>query len=349
MNRSVCRLYLHVGVVGTASAWLVLLMLALKWGERYGELTVDEPGRLSLSAALVEGFWRRIDDPSLWAVIVAGVSGLWMLRAANKLTRVAPALNVSWIKRWQGWRHWLGAAILCSGIYLAACAAKSETFWYMNKTEHAKYAVTAIPLIQRIEGVANLFAIVLATSLFPPALRLLDALRVTIAASVGTAPSIHLLKAGTALANIGAMPVSLLAFAALNQSIFKVVVGQPIDAAAIDLISGIAGAMLICWPMLALTVCCWRSSMKLNPELGVLKVLHMPLWVICVFLGHRRLRPPCWITQPSALSPGVAKSLYALANRAMSLGSFVALWYDPKAPAARTGPPHCYPPQSNCQ
>jgi hypothetical protein len=327
---SLGRLHFHVGFAAAALAAIVLLLLAFKTVERYEEIRLDEHIYASASRVVREGLVRRLDDPSLWAVLAGALSGLWLLRAANKLACAVPTLRTSWMDAWSSWLVWIAAFSSGAAVYLLVVYLKDETFWYMIKAGHQVYADTAIPLVQKAEGIANLTAILIATSFFPPALVVLRQLERTLGTLGTTPPSKDLQKAGASLASIGAMPVSLLVFIAFSHSVIRAILGYPVKDALIDFATGAGAALLICWPMLLVTLFCWRAKNRLNLHVSVLKTVHLVIWPVCFLFGYRGLRPPCWVTQPGCLPPGIGRNAYEFFNKIAYLGLLICAWYDPK-------------------
>lgn len=342
MNRSIGRLYFHVGFIFSSMLSIAVLFLCLKTGQLFIELSNPVTGTTpTFEEAMRRAVPRRLDDPSLWALGAVVLSGLWILRAANKCAALDPLARFAPFRSVRGWLEWFLCASLSATVYLTVVYKKHETFWFMRKPlepAREKYAGSYLPDIQLAEGIANLAAIAIATSLAPPAFYLVRRFRSLIPHhGVGTSRYRTLQKFGAALASIGAMPVTLIIFMALYLGVFRGLTGWSWTAAATDAAFGMAGALFICWPMLLITFKMWMYSTEVDIKAVTLKTLMVPLWLVEAARG--RARPPCWVVQPACLKPGIGRQAYDVINAVAWLGGFVCLWYDPRCSSSVQKPP----------
>jgi hypothetical protein len=318
-------------------AWFVCGVLTLtfvsffciKALQIYFELGHDQPG-LAESARWTSAWafmWsRRLDNPSLWALF-AGILSAWLVtRAAAHASEHASLPAIIWTRKFKYWAWLFGMVMVSVGSYLLFTRLKHEGFWYSLNPDNAKYLDTPIPRLQQIEAALNVFAMTLCCSLVPTIRFLVDFMKNS------QAPTTALLKARARLATIALGPITALATALTIFKIIKTIAlqggfaGIPVVHTLLDIISGAAGALFICSPMIISTYEIWRKSdgirMKIMPIAGVL------IWLGSCINKLDIVPPPLWLLDPSVLSP-TKQNIVTVLKFFGCFGSGFFLWFTP--------------------
>lgn len=326
MSKAVYRAYAHAWL---AVGWLfaILLLLPLvKCVQVYVELRTDHPQDSSsehVRMALTVGLYRRLDDPSLWAIGAAMFAAFLLGRAIVHVSQSVSFKDYLWTRSSSAWIRvvlWTAALI---AIYLIAVYCKQETFWFNMHPEHVKYKSTLIPQIQWFEGCLNVLAILIGSSLVAPAF----AIRRMIESAPNAATDIHIRRAASRLATLGVSPIIAYLFASVIFGVlyyfFKV---GPIDRPS-DIGTGVSIALLLTMPTLVSTWPFWLKPKKWGVSLGTLTLLGLLIFGgVCV--KHRDIvTPPVCLLDRSHLPSPLWVPAVVLEGLGYVFTAVMLLWF----------------------
>lgn len=348
-HRSLLRIHAHAWFVAAAAVAVFWAFLALKFVQLYVEQQIDTPDKSHTDR--VKGAWdyvfhRRLDDPSLWAVMTIPLAAWLVTKAATYLSATMPLPHFVWTRDLRCWSWLVGMSVLSLGAYLTGVYFKHETFWWApdpNYSKAAEASQSLIPVIQWIEGCVNVAIILLACSLVPVVRALAMRVEVHDKKRSGDEPrdaeAIRLARAR--LATLGVGPFSLLASAFFVYTLLPRLIGliggtgfSPIDA-ILDYASGLVGALFICSPMLIATWRFWWHSKRRHQI--VLKCVcgaALLVWALRCVWRRDVAGPPDWLVDDDQV-PDWAQVPVKFANTLGYLGSGVLLWYLPYDPPAQ--------------
>lgn len=304
--------------------------LAMKVAQRYIEL-VTLHNVVDFARSVKEGLLRRIDDPSLWAVLVAAIAGGLVLRSLSGTIHgplLAKFKPMDWV--------WTALAVLTDvGLYCWRTRAEAEGLWWdrPGTTTDPRLLTSAIEWMMDVEGVVYITVIVLSCLLVPIGLARSRRLSNHDKNALSPDEWASARCQAASLASLWLTPPTFLFLALFVNQLLFLATKINVQQFTLSLAGGILAGVFLCWPVILLGI---YATMLLHSKykLTLMKMTLGHLLIIgVVHLYCFESAIPCkgvlnskFVPNPAAR--GVTQGLVGLGF----LGLVPLLWFDSEPP-----------------